>query len=222
MSSSPFNPLGPAHYDPNREPNLAGQAAKRVGVFFATREGHTREIAERIAADLRTLGFDVDLLDVRQRLPFALSNYTAAVLAASVHSGSHEPEMIRFARDRRAELERMTTAFLSVTLSEAGAERQDATAAEHARFVEDVDAMLTKFFKETKWTPTLVKPVAGAILYSRYNFLLRLVMKSIAKKAGAGTDTSRDHDYTDWVGLDKFVADFAARIGSAKVTQARA
>jgi menaquinone-dependent protoporphyrinogen oxidase len=79
--------------------------------------------------------------------------------------------------------------------------------------------MLSKFFNETKWAPTLVKPVAGALLYSQYNFLLRLVMRNISKKAGGDTDTSRDYDYTDWVALDKFVADFAAQIGGTGVAQ---
>ena len=225
MSSSPFNPLGPAHYS-SRKPELQppGQPSKRVAVFFATREGHTQRIAERITTDLLVLGFDVDLLAVRRPLPFSLSNYAAAVLAASVHGGSHEKEMVQFVKDHRSELERITTAFLSVTLSEAGAERRDATPVEHAQFALDVDRMLGKFFNETKWLPTLAKPVAGALLYTHYNFLVRLIMRRIAKKAGAATDTSRDYVYTDWVGLDKFVDDLAAEIrGSpAQVAQAYA
>jgi len=213
MSSSPFNPLGPAHYA-SAKPELksAWQPPKRVGVFFATREGHTQRIAERIAGDLRTLGFDVDLLSVHHPLPFSLSNYSAAVLAASVHGGTHEKEMVQFVKNHRPELEGIKTAFLSVTLSEAGAERQDATLAEHVQFVQDVEKMLGKFFNETQWLPTLSKPVAGALLYTRYNFLVRLVMRRIAKKAGAATDTSRDYVYTDWVGLDKFVAELAEEI----------
>lgn len=215
MNSSPFNPLGPAHHISNPELQSQSQAT-RVGVFYATREGHTRQVAERIAADLRNLGFDVDQFDVRRPIPFSLGHYSAAVLAASAHSGNHEAEMVQFVKDHRPELEGMTTAFLSVTLSEAGAERQDTTPAEHTRFVQDVDGMLTTFFNETRWMPTLVKPVAGALLYSRYNFVLRLVMRSIAKKAGGATDTSRDYDYTDWVGLDQFVEELAARVRAAE------
>lgn len=213
MSSSLFDPLGPAHYSPQkRAEQTPGQRSNRIGIFFATREGPTQRIAERIADDLRILGFDVDLHAVRNTLPFSLKNYSAAVLTASVHAGSHEKEMVHFVKDRRCELESMTTAFLSVMLSEAGAERLDATPKEHAEFVQDVDRMLGKFFKETKWHPTLAKPVAGALLYTRYNYLVRLIMRTIAKKAGAATDTSRDYDYTDWVGLDKFVDDLAEEI----------
>lgn len=213
MNPSLFNPVGPAHDCSTRsEHQIPGPHPKRVGVFFAMREGHTKQIAERIAADLQTIGFDVDLAAVHEPLPFHLKDYCAAVLAASVHTGNHEKEMIRFVNKHRSELNGMTTAFLSVTLSEAGAERKNATAEEHAQFLRDVDGMLEKFFKQTKWHPTIAKPVAGALMYSRYNFLVRSVMKSIAKKEKAATDTSRDYDYTDWAGLDKFADELAAEI----------
>ena len=65
---------------------------------------------------------------------------------------------------------------------------------------------LHEFFAETGWYPERVKPVAGALLYTPYNFLIRLVMKHIAQHAGRSRDTSRDHEYTDWVALDHFVA----------------
>lgn len=213
MSSSPFNPLGPAHFTFQKsELESPSKSATRVGVFFATRQGHTQRIAERIAADLLVHGFDVDLLAVRRPLPYSLKNYSAAILAASVHAGSHEKEMVQFVKEHRPELERIPTAFLSVTLSEAGAEMAGKTPVEHAQFAQDVDTMLGRFFQETRWHPTLAKPVAGALLYTHYNFLLRLVMRKIAKKAGASTDTSRDYVYTDWVGLDKFVEDLATEI----------
>src|SRR5271165_6493283 len=146
MSSTQFNPLGPAHFSP-KEPDqrLPGQPSKRVGVFFATREGHTQRIAERITSDLLALGFDVDLLSVHRPLPFSFSKYSAAVLAASVHGGKHEKEMTQFVKEHRAELKRITTAFLSVTLSEAGAEMHYKNPAERVQFVLDVDRMLSNF-----------------------------------------------------------------------------
>jgi menaquinone-dependent protoporphyrinogen oxidase len=36
-------------------------------------------------------------------------------------------------------------------------------------------------------------------------------MKRIARKAGAPTDTSRDHEFTNWPALDRFVEDMATR-----------
>jgi menaquinone-dependent protoporphyrinogen oxidase len=216
MSPSKFNPLGPAHYISQESENAdTGYAVTRVGVFYATREGHTRRIADHIAGDLCKLGFDVDAQDVKHPLKFKLDRYSTVVLAASVHAGSHEPEMVKFVRENRSTLESMPSAFISVTLSEAGVENSEATPAEHTKFAADVDQMLGKFFAETLWHPTRVKPVAGALLYTQYNFLVRFIMKRIARKAGAATDTSRDYDYTDWGALDKFVEEFASEIRSS-------
>jgi menaquinone-dependent protoporphyrinogen oxidase len=186
---------------------------KIVGVLYASREGHTQRIAEHVAADLRMRGLHPEVENVRDRSGAVnLRNYSGVILAASVHAGSHESEMVKFVKAHRRELEDLPTAFLSISLSEAGAERSDATPADHAQFVADVEQMINKFFMDTGWHTERVKPVAGALLYTRYNVLLRFVMKRIARKSGGSTDTSRDHIYTDWQALDQFVDEFAREI----------
>ena len=71
--------------------------------------------------------------------------------------------------------------------------------------------MLGKFFEETQWLPRSQSrwraPSLHAIQFSGPPHHER-----IARKAGAATDTSRDYDYTDWVGLDKFVEELAEEI----------
>jgi menaquinone-dependent protoporphyrinogen oxidase len=183
---------------------------KPIGVFYATREGQTQRIAENVSAILRVHGLGAQVRNV-QLLPatFNLNEYAAVILAASVHAGQHESEMVRFVKKHVVELDRLPTAFLSVTLSQAGAERKDTRAEEHTRCEADVNKMLDHFFDKTGWHPKHVKPVAGALLYTKYNFIVRLIMKRIAKKAGAETDTSRDYEYTDWASLNRFVAEFA-------------
>lgn len=123
-----------------------------------------------------------------ERMAISLSNYSGMILAGSVHAGANEAEMVKFVRANRDALEDMPAAFLSVTLSDAGAERTDATPAEHAQFVADVERMIDTFFTETGWRTERVKPVAGALLYTRYNVLLRFLMKRIARMSGGSTD----------------------------------
>jgi menaquinone-dependent protoporphyrinogen oxidase len=184
---------------------------KPIAVLYATREGHTRRIAERVAGNLRARGFDVECKNLRDHDAGAIdfSGFSAVVLAASVHAGKHEREMVKFVKKHRTELQLLPAAFLSVTLSEAGAEMSGMTQEQRARFSADVQKVIDKFFEDTAWRPERVKPVAGALLYSKYNPLVRFVMKRIAKEAGAATDTSRDYEYTDWVGLDRFVDELA-------------
>ena len=54
--------------------------------------------------------------------------------------------------------------------------------------------------------------VAGALLYTRYNFLVRFVMRQITKAEGGDTDTSRDYEYTDWDAVDRFAEAFARQL----------
>lgn len=191
------------------------ETPNKVAVLYATFHEHTRSIAERIAADLESRGFRAEIHDVRAMTAFDPLAYTAAVLAAPVYLGRHHRDMVAFVTEHRTALEQLPTAFISVTLSEAGAEREFVTPQQRRQSVADVQMMLDRFVAETGWHPTRVKPVAGAIAYTRYNFLLRFGLKQIAKKAGAGLDTSRDYDYTDYDALDAFITEFSEQIRSA-------
>jgi menaquinone-dependent protoporphyrinogen oxidase len=194
-----------------------GSTVKRVAVLYATREGHTRRIAEHVAATLRTRGLEASVRDVRH-LPvsFTLGDCVATIVAASVHAGHHEREMVRFVQAHRAELEAQPTAFLSVSLTEAGAESPRSTPEIKARAEKDVRALIDEFFKETGWHPARVRPVAGALLYQQYGFLKRFVLRTIAGRSGGDTDTSRDYEYTDWEALDHFVGDLVEEVEASR------
>ena len=173
-------------------------------VLYATREGQTRKIAEHVADALRSRGLTADVHDVAETQP-QLAEYGAAVLAASLHAGKHEREFVRFVKEHREQLERMPAAFLSVSLAEAGAEDARRTPEARAEAARQVQETLDRFYEQTGWRPTATLPVAGALLYTKYGFLIRFIMKQISKKEGGSTDTTHDHEYTDWSALDRFV-----------------
>jgi menaquinone-dependent protoporphyrinogen oxidase len=182
-----------------------------AAVFYATREGHTKKVAERIAAALRMGGAVVDTLDVRDCPAPDWGRYSTVCLAASVHLGHHEKEMVAFARAHRDALVRLDAAFVSVTLSEAGAEDPRRSDADRRASAQDAQRMIDVFVRDTGWRPEHALAVAGALVYSKYNLLVRFLMKRIARKAGAPTDTSRDYEFTNWPALDRFVGDIADR-----------
>jgi menaquinone-dependent protoporphyrinogen oxidase len=179
----------------------------KAAVFYATRQGHARKVASRIADDLRRRGIETDVIDVKSSGEVDWSVYSAACVAASVHLGRHEPEMIAFVRRYRAQLARIGAAFVSVTLSEAGAEDPNRSEADRKRAADDVQRMIALFVTDTGWRPQRTLPVAGALAYSQYNIFVRLIMKRIARQNGAPTDTSRDYEFTNWPALDRFVED---------------
>ena len=179
-------------------------------VFYATREGQARRIAERVSSDLRDRRVDVDLFDVRElRGRVDWPSYHTAFVVASVHLGHHEREMVRFVRQHHGELQALSAAFLSVTLSQAGAQDQSAPREKRDQAQADVRRMIDVFAAETGWVPHRILPVAGTLAFTKYNFLTRLLMKRIARQAGASTDTSRDWEFTDWAAVDRFVLEHA-------------
>jgi menaquinone-dependent protoporphyrinogen oxidase len=73
---------------------------------------------------------------------------------------------------------------------------------------QELAAIVGRFLTATGWTPTIEKSVAGALLYTQYNWLKRGVMVRIVRKGGGDTDTSRDYEYTDWADLREFADQF--------------
>ena len=199
----------PAHVTPRALDGAGGLDRERpVLVVYASREGQTKLVAEHVAANLRERGFQADVRDARTSAPRALDRYAGAIIAGSVHMQRHEPELEAFVRKNRDELEHMRTAFLSVSLAEAGAEDATLPQEERDRAIAQVDALVHGFFDRTGWHPDQVRPVAGALAYTKYAAPTRLAMKLIAKLNRAGTDTSKDHSYTDWQAIDRFVEGF--------------
>jgi menaquinone-dependent protoporphyrinogen oxidase len=180
---------------------------KPVLVAFATREGQTRKIAEHVAATIRARGDEAELLDLGSgtKVDLDLAGYAAVVLAASVHLGRHERELVSFVKAHHEQLEQVPTAFLSVSLSEASVEDMTASFESRSDAAVDVKRMVDEFCHQTGFHPARVWPVAGALTYSQYGALVRFVMRRIARRAGQSTDTTHDHEYTDWKGLHGFV-----------------
>jgi menaquinone-dependent protoporphyrinogen oxidase len=68
---------------------------------------------------------------------------------------------------------------------------------------------MEQFLKATGWSPDLVTTVGGALSYTQYPPLMRWIMKRIARKEGGPTDTTRDHELTNWQHVDDFARRFA-------------
>jgi menaquinone-dependent protoporphyrinogen oxidase len=189
---------------------------KPVAVLYATREGQTRKIAERIAGYLAECGYESKTLNVGGDDDaidtIDLNEYSGAILAASVHAGEHGREMIRFVKAHLGDLNRIPNCFISVTLTQASVDMPQGSQRDHEKAVAAVKQVMDTFFIETGWTPDEAHGVAGALFYTKYNPLVRQVLKRIAKKSGGGTDTSRDYEYTDWAALKRIVEDFAGQL----------
>lgn len=172
----------------------------QILIVYGTSHGQTARIAARLQDTLLQRGCQVTLLNAKDAPTPPLDQFDGVIVGASVIARGHQPSIAAFIRDHLRALNAMPSAFFSVSAS-AGSSREGGRAA--ARRVRD------GFLAETGFHPGLTECIAGAIRYTQYNFLLRWYMKRASQKNGGSTDTSRDHEYTDWAQVAGFAHQFA-------------
>jgi len=172
-----------------------------VLVCYGTSEGQTKKVAGRIASILRRRGHEATKVDLGSAAPDDIESFDAVLVGASIHVGKHQSAVASFVRDHREALALRPTGFFQLSLSSATDDEQ--RRAEAAAYVDE-------FVEATGFRPDRIGLFGGALRYSKYGFLKRLVMKRIAADATGDTDTRRDYEYTDWAEVAAFTKDFAA------------
>ena len=174
----------------------------RILVVYGTSEGQTRKVAVELSIALRRAGAEVDVHPASPAAP-GPAQYAGIVVAASVHVGKYQRPVRNWILQHAASLRGKPAVFISVCLAvlDPNPEAQRRLAHIMRTFVEDCG-----------WSPAYLKPVAGALAYTKYGWLTRWVMKRIAAKMGGDTDTSRDYEYTDWADLRAFAREFLVAI----------
>ena len=91
-----------------------------VLIVYATTEGQTRKIVERVAKDISYRGHSVELHNAGEPDASAdLNTFYAFVVAGSVHQEQHQKAIKNFATAHRERLNASASAFISVSLSAA-------------------------------------------------------------------------------------------------------
>lgn len=157
-------------------------------IIFGTTEGQTRKIAQFLKDEAEKSGHKVTLCDATAKPP-SPNNFDAVLMGASVHVAKYQTAVIHYAKEHHEELNKMPSGFFSVSLAAASDDKESA---------KELDEILKNFIRETGWKPAYIEQVAGALLYTKYDFFKRFIMRLISKKHGGDTDTSQDHEYTDW------------------------
>lgn len=171
-----------------------------VLIAYSSAEGQARKVAAFMADVLSRAGYQADVVDVAApQASLVQPVYAMAIVGGSVHVGHHADALARFVKAHRPWLRTVPVAFFSVSLTAA---RQDEAGRAGAQ------RMMQEFLARTGLEPMRSCCIAGALRYSRYGFLKRLVMRRIARKEGGGTDLTRDFEYTDWDAVRRFVLEF--------------
>jgi menaquinone-dependent protoporphyrinogen oxidase len=169
----------------------------RILILYGTTDTHTAKIARCVAEALGSRGAEVDVVEA-DTASSDLRDYAGVVVVASLDAKGYQRSVVRWAQANADALNGTTTAFLSVCPS----------LQKDLRVHRELGGIVNRFEMKTRWKPTRVKHVAGAVLYARYGWLKRLVMRRISGKAGGSTHVTRDHEYTDWADLRGFAGTF--------------
>jgi menaquinone-dependent protoporphyrinogen oxidase len=166
----------------------------RVLLIYSTVDGHTREIAERIAHTLG--GGDCEVVTVSldaDEVP-GPKGFDRVVIGASIRYGRHRDNVAAYI-DRHAEaLAALPGAFFSVNLVARKPNRREASNNPYVK----------RFLRAIRWQPDEVAVFAGKLDYPRYRFWDRLMIRLIMWMTKGPTDPSAVVDYTDWEQVEAF------------------
>jgi len=172
-----------------------------AALYYATRDGQSRRIAEHIfgrLADIETLEPPKDLA----LTPPAAADLAAAsviVLVAAVRYGRHLPEADRFLAVYRSLASPPPLALASVNL----------TARKPAKTTATGNSYLRKLIARHRLAPALAVAFAGRLDYRRYGWLDRQIIRFIMLLTRGPTDPETNVEYTSWPAVDEFAARIA-------------
>jgi menaquinone-dependent protoporphyrinogen oxidase len=176
----------------------------KILLVFHTSEGQTAKIADRIAATLRNASVDVAVHEVSDAP--GPEGFDGVIVGDSIHAVHHSRPLTRYLRGHRTALDTMPFALFQVSLTSANPDAEHTASAQ---------ALVDELMHATGVVPDVVGLFAGALLYTRYGWIKRRVMRAIVRKEGGDTDMSRDYEYTDWDAVEAFARDVGRLVRAA-------
>lgn len=172
-------------------------------ILYSTREGQTREIATRLGAELKMLGRESDILNLHDNNTIVWAQYDRVVIGASIRYGRFNRAVTDFVQKHLQQLSQLPSAFFSVNL----------VARKPEKNTPETNSYTRKFLLNSPWHPDCCAVFAGALLYPRYGWLDKVMIRFIMKMTDGETDTSKEVVYTDWQQVPRFAAEIAQLTG---------
>jgi menaquinone-dependent protoporphyrinogen oxidase len=170
-------------------------------IYYATRDGQSRRIAEHIARRLTEGGISARAHDLATAMPAAMDLAQAPLIAvvAAVRYGRHLPEADRLLATYRQLSAPPPLAIASVNL----------TARKSGKASAGSNPYLRKLLARHGIAPVLATALAGRLDYPRYRWTDRQIIRFIMLLTGGPTDPATSIEYTSWNAVDEFAARIA-------------
>lgn len=163
-------------------------------IIYATTDGHTRKICERLKAKAEAAGGHVALVPIEEVGARDLDAFDKIVIGASIRYGKHSRRVHEFVDANARALDAKPNAFFSVNI----------VARKPQKNQPDTNPYLQKFLKRIRWRPKDTDVFAGKLDYPSYRFADRLMIRLIMLITGGPTDPRTVVEFTDWQRVDAF------------------
>ena len=175
-------------------------AAERILIAYATTDGHTRRICERLKQVMEGLGGQVTVALLADAGALDLNSFERIVIGASIRYGHHQPIVAEFIGRHQTLLESRPSAFFTVNI----------VARKPDKNQPDTNPYLKKFMKTVRWQPRLLGVFAGKLDYPKYGFFDRQMIRFIMLITKGPTDPTAVVEFTDWAQVEAFGREFCA------------
>lgn len=171
---------------------------KKVLILYASTDGQTLKISQRLKQLMEQRNFEVKLLSVDAigagNMEVELDGYDKIIIGASIRYGKHNRKIVDFIEQYRKVLEKKANAFFSVNLVARKPERGQA----------ETNPYVARFLSKISWQPQKVAVFAGKLDYPKYKFSDRLLIRLIMWMTKGPTDPKTVIEYTNWQQVEDF------------------
>ena len=177
---------------------------KNIMVGYATWSGTTHEVAVAIGEQLTSHGFEVDIVDLKQKT-FS-HDYDGYVIGTSIHASKPTGTFMRFVRNNHDLLSSKPTAFFVVC-----ANMYEDTAENRA----ETEDWLKDALHDLPEIPVLDTGLfGGAVItsgddFDKLNFILKFIIRSKQKSI---TEKMGKEDFRDWEKIRNWADEIAVKI----------
>jgi len=171
----------------------------KILIVYATTDGHTAKIGERLRKALQAQGHEITLAPVTDQPQPDPAGFDKVVIGASIRYGHHSPLIADFINRHQQSLEARPNAFFSVNL----------VARKPGKDHPETNPYLQRFLKRIAWRPQRLAVFAGKLDYPRYGFWDRRIIQLIMLITKGPTDPQTVEEFTDWDRVEAFAQTLA-------------
>lgn len=165
-----------------------------VLILYSTTDGHTLKICRHIQQVVEQCGHRVTLKSLDEDPSVDIAPFDKVVVGARIRYGKHTPQLLRFAQTHAKAMDDKPNAFFTVNV----------VARKPEKNTPQTNPYLQRFLKDSPWEPKILAVFAGRIVYARYSFWDRQIIRFIMWLTRGPTDPRTDVDFTDWAKVEAF------------------